>query len=257
MGRIATTFRRLRKANEVALIPYLQVGHPSLDATRQILPVMGRQGADVLAFGQGSLQQAPNASHDAGVSLSDCLQVAAEARRSNEVPLVFVTDYDAIYGYGLGEFAADCSASGIDGLLVPDLMPDASADLAAACQEHGIDLVFGVTTNSTEAIIERAAEMASGFVYCQSPVVAKADQTGLSEEIAGLAVRVRQQTDLPIVVGPDFSAPEHIQQATLVADGVVVSRALANLIESLDEEELILGVSDFVRSLKEATIRSE
>ena len=33
MGRLATTFRRLKKANEAALVAYVTVGYPSLDLT--------------------------------------------------------------------------------------------------------------------------------------------------------------------------------------------------------------------------------
>ncbi|HST04076.1 MAG TPA: tryptophan synthase subunit alpha, partial [Chloroflexia bacterium] len=51
MSRIDTTFRRLRKSGEIALIPYLTVGYPTLELTRQLLPVIGRQGADLIELG--------------------------------------------------------------------------------------------------------------------------------------------------------------------------------------------------------------
>jgi tryptophan synthase alpha chain len=246
MGRIATTFRRLQKANEAAFIPYLTIGIPSLDATRQLLPVMGRQGADLIAFGSSRV---PDGSLKSNTTLSDCFHVAAEARRSNEVPLILVSYYAPIYEYGLEEFAADCARSGIDGLMVPDLS-EAPLDLATACQQQGIDLIPGVTPSSADEHIKRTAEIANGFIYCELP---EADNALVSQEIGDLVARLRQQTDLPLVVGSEFSTPQQVEQATPIVDGVMVGSAFIRLIESLDEEELILGVSDFVRDLKEAT----
>ena len=38
MSRIDTTFRRLRKSGEIALMPYVTVGYPTLEITRQLVP---------------------------------------------------------------------------------------------------------------------------------------------------------------------------------------------------------------------------
>jgi len=248
MGRIATTFRRLQKANETALIPYLTVGIPSLDATRQLLPVMGRQGADLIAFGSARV---PHGSLESNTNLSDCFHVAADARRSNEVPLILVSYYAPIYDYGLEEFAADCARSGIDGLMVPDLS-EAPLDLTTACRQQGIDLIPGVTQSSADEHMKRIAEIATGFIYCELPA---ADNALLSQEIGDLVARLGQQTNLPLVVGSDFSTPQQVEQAAPIVDGVMVGSAFVRLIESLDEDELILGVSDLVRDLKESTHR--
>src|SRR5438874_2330717 len=121
MGRIASAFKRLGKVGEAALIPYVAVGYPSLDITRQLVPVIARQGADLIELGQAlseSLTSGPSAGavsptpREHRVSLDDCLSVAAEARRANEIPLLFTTDYNSIYEYDLHRFASDCAASG-------------------------------------------------------------------------------------------------------------------------------------------------
>src|SRR5205823_9929462 len=51
MGRIASAFKRLGKVGEAALIPYVAAGYPSLDVTRQLVPVIARQGADLIQLG--------------------------------------------------------------------------------------------------------------------------------------------------------------------------------------------------------------
>jgi hypothetical protein len=46
-----------------------------------------------------------------------------------------------------------------------------------------------------------------------------------------------------------------VARVSRFADGIVIAGALARQIESLPEDDLITGVSDFVRMLKEATLR--
>lgn len=266
MGRIAMTFRRLKKANEAALVPYVTVGYPSLKVTRQLVPVLARQGADLIELGVpfsdpladgATVQRASHAALANGITLADCFLVASEARRQNEVPLLFMSYYNPIYRHGVERFAAECAASGVDGLIVPDLPPEEAGDLKAACVAENIDLIFLLAPTSTEERIRRVAEMASGFIYCVSLVGVTGARAELSSGIGDLLERVRHHTDLPLVVGFGLSTPDHVRVVSKIADGAVVASALINLIETLPEDEILLGASEFVRELKEATVRGE
>ena len=266
MGRIATTFRRLSKANEAALIPYVTVGYPSLELTRQLVPIIARQGADLIELGVpfsdpmadgATVQRASQAALEQGVSLDDCLAVAAEARRTNEVPLLFMSYYNPIFKYGLEAFACDCSQAGVDGLIIPDLPPEEAAELKLVCEAVGIDLIFLVAPTSTDERLQKVAEMASGFIYCVSLTGVTGARSEMGEGIEDMLERVRRHTDLPLVVGFGISTPEHVARVSRVADGAVVGSALINVIESHpDEEEVILSVSEYVRELKEGTKRN-
>src|SRR5689334_12098415 len=108
MGRIASTFKRLSKINEIAIIPRVVIGYPSLEVTRQLVPIMGRQGADLIELmipesGDQDLGTDPLRS---GVTIADCMSIAAEARRANEIPLIFRSHYTLLQEYGLEEFVA-------------------------------------------------------------------------------------------------------------------------------------------------------
>ncbi|HEX8220698.1 MAG TPA: tryptophan synthase subunit alpha [Chloroflexia bacterium] len=267
MGRIANTFRRLKKANEAALVAYVTVGYPSLDLTRRLVPIIGRQGADLIELGVpfsdpmadgATVQRASHAALEQGVSLSDCLSVAAEARRTNEVPLVFMSYYNPILKYGVEAFALDCAASGVDGLIIPDLPPEEAGELKQACDGAGIDLVFLVAPTSTDERLRKVAEMASGFVYCVALTGVTGARSEMGEGVEAMLERVREHIDLPLVVGFGISKPEHVARVSRVADGAVVGSALVNVIESHpDEDEVILSVSEYVRDLKEGTRRGQ
>ncbi len=245
-------------------MPYLTVGYPSLDVTRQLVPLMARQGADLIELGVpfsdpladgATIQRASYAALQNGVSLADCLSVAANARRANEIPLVLMSYYNPLYKYGLERLASDCVEAGVDGLIVPDLPPDEAGDLKDACAATGIDLIFLIAPTSTDERIRRVAAMASGFIYCVSLTGVTGARSNLGQDYSDLVARVRQHTNLPLVVGFGVSTPEHVAQVTQHADGAIVASALINLIESLPEDEVLYSVGEFVREMKAATVR--
>ena len=268
MSRIATTFERLRRANEAALIPYLTVGYPSPEATRRLVPVLARAGADLIELGVpfsdpladgATVQMASHAALEQGVTLAGCLDVAAEVRRSHDVPLILMSYYNPIFKYGLGRFVHDCVSSGVDGLIIPDLPPEEAGELKAECDRAGIAQIFLVAPTSTDERLARVAGMASGFVYCVSLTGVTGARSEMSHDLGEMIARVRRHTPLPLVVGFGISKPEHVARVVrdAGADGAVVGSALLNLIESLPEDELVAGVSEYTRSMKQATVAGD
>jgi tryptophan synthase alpha chain len=254
MGRIENTFRRLSKSNEAALIPCITVGHPSPDVTRTLLPVMARQGVDLIMLAgpaTGPAEDQPSQ----GVTLAACLEAAAEARRTNELPLLLLCRYDQLLSYGTEGLVEDAAASGLDGLLVPDLLQMELDALRSASESAGIDLILTAAPASTEEDLRRVAEATKGFVMWALPAdPAGADSDG-GQDVELLVSRIRKLTDLPVVVWTGANTPQGVAQVSPFADGVVVGSGLAEIIGSLEGDDIILGVSDYLRALKEATYR--
>ena len=55
--------------------------------------------------------------------------MAATISRKVNTPLVFMGYYNPILSYGLDRFCRDSASAGINGLIIPDLPPDESAEL--------------------------------------------------------------------------------------------------------------------------------
>ncbi|HKP52195.1 MAG TPA: tryptophan synthase subunit alpha [Chloroflexia bacterium] len=259
MGRISATFKRLRWEKEAALIPYLIVGYPSLDTDRQLVPLMARQGADLIILGIPStpllagdsrLELATRTALQNGTSISDCLSMVADSRRANEIPLVLSSYYDPISRYGLQRFVADCAVAGVDGLMVPDAPPDAEAGLKRACDEAGVDFTFMVVPTSTDERIRRIGEIASGFICCLASTITP---SGYGYDVRDVVARVRPHTALPLVAGSEVDTPEQVATLAQHADGAIVVGALITLIQSLPEEEILYSVGEFIRGMKVAT----
>lgn len=267
-NRITSTFERLAREDEAALIPYFTVGFPTLAATLQLVQVAAESGADLIELGVpfsdpvadgATVQRASEAALRNGVTLADCLKLAADVRAAGgaaaDVPLLFMSYYNPLHRYGLDRFAADCATAGADGLIIPDLPPEEAVDLKVACGRYGLDLIFLVAPTSTGERLARVADMASSFVYCVSLTGVTGARTSLGGSASELVARARRHTSLPLVVGFGISRPEHVAEVAAIADGAVVGSALIDLIERQPESALAQPVADYIRSLKEATGR--
>lgn len=261
MSRIAETFARCRAEKRIALMPYLMVGYPQRDSTLELAPALAAAGADLFELGVPfsdpladgvTIQRAADQALHNGVRLPDCLAIAATLRANGlTTPLVMMGYYNPFLQYGIEKLCADASAAGIDGMIIPDLPPEEADDASAACREHGLDLICFVAPTTPEARIAKIVQIASGFIYC----VALTGVTGARKELwSGLPdflARVRQQTDLPLVVGFGISTPEHVRQISSYADGAIVASALINMLDTLAAEQQVEGAAAFVRALRD------
>jgi tryptophan synthase alpha chain len=113
-------------------------------------------------------------------------------------------------------------AAGVTGLIVPDLPLDEVATLNVPGVEVSL-LVAPATPDDRLAEIGRRSR---GFVYAVSVMGTTGERDRLAPSAAALAARVRQVTDLPVLLGFGISTHEQAAQAAAVADGVIVGAAI-------------------------------
>lgn len=260
MKRIAQVFARCKAENRIALMPYLMVGYPERDSALVLAPAFEAAGADMFELGvpfsdplaDGStIQRAAEQALDNGVRLPYCIETAAQLRAHGlQAPLVMMGYVNPFLQYGMERLCVDAAQAGIDGLIIPDLPPEESAEVSAACRANELDLIYFVAPTTPDERIAQIVRYASGFIYC----VALTGVTGARRELwPGLADflgRVRQHTDLPLVVGFGISTAEHVRQISSFADGAIVASALVNTIDNLAPEQYVEGAAAFVRELK-------
>jgi len=262
VSRIASVFA---KANHKALIPYVTVGYPSIEATLKVVPILAESGCDIVELGipfsdpvaDGvTIQRASFHALQNGVTPKICLEVAKEVSRKVEIPLVFMTYFNPVFNYGLEEFCNACTVSGIDGLIIPDLPPEESHNLEIATQNHAMDLIYLLAPTSTEERIRLVAKKSKGFIYLVSVTGVTGARDNLPSDLEAFITRVRNviaseaKQSQPLCIGFGISTPQQAKQIARIADGVIVGSRLIQLMESGDE--LMAAVQDFARELREA-----
>jgi tryptophan synthase alpha chain len=253
MSRIPDAFGRRK-----ALIPYVTVGYPRPETALELVPRLEEWGADLVELGipfsdpladGATIQEASFMSLGQGTTPARCLEVAARLRERVRLPLVFMTYYNPVLSYGLDGFCRDSARAGVDGLILPDLPPEEGADLEAAGQRHGVDLIYLLSPNSSPERIEVVARRSRGFIYLVSLTGVTGARQALPPELEGFVGRVRQRAKLPLAVGFGISTPEQASRAAAVADGVIVGSRLIQLIK---EDGGYAAAGEFIRGLRRA-----
>ena len=256
MSGIASVFKQ---PAHKALIPYITVGYPTIEATLEVVPLLARNGCDIIELGipfsdpladGATIQKASFYALQNEVTPKLCLEVAKELSQKVEIPLVFMTYFNPVFSYGLEQFCSDCASSGVSGLIIPDLPPEEGSELETITQRQGLDLIYLLAPTSTEERIRLVAERSRGFIYLVSVTGVTGARDRLPANLEAFVAKVRQVATQPLCVGFGISTPEQAKRVAGIADGVIVGSRIIQLIET--EDNFMSTVGNFIKELRQA-----
>jgi tryptophan synthase alpha chain len=256
-----TAFAVAREEGRAALLPYLPAGYPSQERFLELAQVILESGADALEIGipfsdplldGPAIQAAQQRALELGVTPDACLRLASETSRRIAKPLLFMGAYNPILAHGLARFSAAAAASGVAGLIVPDLPLEEQDYLRTAAGASSLHLIQLVAPTSTAERLGRICSAASGFIYGISVAGVTGARSSIVETARPLVERVRACTDVPVAVGFGISGPAAAREVASFADGIAVGSALVTLIDRTPGGEQVAAVEEFIRSLREA-----
>jgi tryptophan synthase alpha chain len=231
-NRVSERFSQLRAAGRRALVPYITAGHPSPEATLELLVGLEGAGADVIELGipfsdpmaDGPIIQASSQQALAnGMTFEGVLDLLARARVS--VPIVLFTYLNPLLAAGRDALAR-AAAAGAHAVLVTDLPVGSDPPLETWLGEGPLAFIRLVAPTTPEARMSEIAHHGSGFVYLISRLGVTGVRDQLPADLSTTIGRLRRTTDLPICVGFGVSRPEQARAVATLADGVVVGSAI-------------------------------
>ena len=256
MNRIDSVFGQ---PDHTALIPYITVGYPSIEATLKVVPLLASSGCDMVELGipfsdpladGATIQKASFRALENGITPNLCLEIAKELNQKVNIPIVFMTYFNLIFSYRLEEFCSACSSSGVSGLIIPDLPPDEGAEMETISQKQNLDLIYLLAPTSTQDRIKLVAERSRGFIYLVSVTGVTGTRDSLSTDLNTFVAKVRKVATQPLCVGFGISTPEQARQVAQIADGVIVGSRIIQLMEA--EDNFMPTVGNFIKELKQA-----
>ena len=263
MSRLEQTFTRLRADKRPGLVTFTTAGDPDMPRSAEILKALDRAGADVLEVGvpfsdplaDGPvIQRATERAIAAGGSLRASLAMIARVRPHISAPIVIFSYANPLLRLGLDVFARQAADAGVDGVLALDLPIEEAGGFRETLATAGIDTIFLLSPTTTEARIERAAELGSGFLYGISRLGVTGARAQVASGAEAMVRRVRAHTAMPIALGFGISRPEHVAEVCVYADAAVVGSALVSVIaEASATTDLIGRVENYVQWLKGAS----
>ena len=255
MNRLSSVFTR---PSRTALIAYITVGYPSIEATLKMVPLLAGSGCDIVELGipfsdpladGATIQKASFCALQNGVTPEICLDVARQLSQTVEIPLVFMTYFNPVFSYGVEKFCSACADSGVSGLIIPDLPPEEGPELEIVSRRQDLDLIYLLAPTSTEERIRLVARKSRGFIYLVSVTGVTGAREVLPADLGAFVARVREVAAQPLCVGFGISTPEQAGDVARIADGVIVGSRLIQLMEA---ENNLLSVSTFIKGLRHA-----
>ena len=262
-GRLTlrAAFDAARAEGRAALVPYVTAGHPSPEATVDLLRMLSDEGADVIELGVPfsdpladgpTIQRSSQHAIEHGVDLRWTLDALRAFRRERATPVVLFTYLNPVLRHGVARFIADAVDAGAQGVLLTDLPVGSDPPMERAFAESPLDLIRLVAPTTRPERAREIARAARGFLYYVSRTGVTGAQAELAAGIEREVAALRAATDVPVAVGFGISTAEQAATVARAADGVVVGSALVDLLG----REGVEGARSFVAALRRATLRT-
>lgn len=241
-----------------ALIGYLPVGYPSVDASCRAIAAMVEAGVDGVEVGLPysdpsmdgpTVQAAAEAALRAGFRVRDVF-AGVRAAVDAGAPAVVMSYYNPLLQYGLERFADDLVAAGGAGVILPDLTPDNAEEWLEIAAARELETTFLVAPSSTQERIHFTAAATTGFLYATAVMGVTGERAQLGAEAGRLVRDSRAAGASTVCVGIGVTTGAHAAEVAGYADGVIVGSALVRtLLDNADEAAALVALRAKVAEL--------
>lgn len=262
MISVSDRFKSLKNVGECALIPFITAGDPDLSTTARAIRILDREGADIIELGVPyadpladgpTIQAAATRALQRGVRLDEVLEVVQDVSGDIKAPIILFIYYNPIFYRGIEPFLDKIVATGVKGLVVPDLPLEESSSILEPAAERGIELTLLVAPTTPPERFQAIARQSRGFIYLVTVTGVTGVRSEVQSRVEDLLASLRRVTDKPIGVGFGISQPEHARQMKAWgADAVIVGSAFVNRLAAGTPKEGCQAIAQFCRSLKGA-----
>lgn len=261
-NRLTRAFAEGRKQ----LLPFLTAGYPDMETTAACLPEFEARGASICELGiafsdpvaDGPIIQASmTAALDAGATLAKVFEMVRAYRAGGgQMALLAMLSYSIVYRHGVEAFITAAAEAGFDGLIVPDLPLEESAELGELAAAAGLCSVMLISPTTRPDRRGEIARASSGFVYFMSVAGITGERAELPQATFDAVAELRQHTDMPVCIGFGISTPAMVAAACQAGDGAIVGSAIIHKINDArdnggDRAAIVQAAGDFVASLLE------
>lgn len=258
MNRIENAFKE-----PGAFIGFLTGGDPDLETTKKSIKALIEAGTDLIEIGvpfsdpcaEGPVIEAADMRALANnTNTNDIFELIQELRNEGiETPIVLLTYYNPVYKYNQEKFLDRLKEVGGDGLIIPDVPFEESAEIRKLTKDKDLALISLVAPTSNERI-DKIAKEAQGFLYIVSSMGTTGVRSEITTDIPSIINRVRQNSDIPTAVGFGISTPEQAEQMCKTADGAIVGSAIVKIMEKYgkDSPEYVYA---YAKEMKEGAQR--
>lgn len=244
MSRISRLFQStpLGAGGHGILNVYCTAGYPQLNSTIEVMKALQKNGADIIELGMPYsdpladgpvVQQSSSVALANGMTIKKLFEQLKDLRKDISIPVLLMGYMNPILQYGFERFCADAAAVGIDGLILPDLPEhEFETEYGDIIKRHGLDFIFLVTPETSEARVKRLDDLSTGFLYA----VSSSSTTGKDKNMTDVTGYLQKLKSLelknPVLVGFGIKDKSTFDVACANGNGAIIGtayiKALAN-----------------------------
>ena len=243
-NRIEQKMRNLKTNKEKAFITYMTAGLPDMAGSKALVKAQEHAGTDVLELGipfsdpvaDGPvIQNASYQSIQLGTNLKKVFAMMKELREEGvEMPIAFMMYYNTALHFGLEQFVEDCIASGVDGLIIPDLPLEEQEDIKEALKREGAPILIELVSPTSGERVSEILEKARGCVYCVSGMGVTGQSGNFHKRILDYLSEVKSVAEIPVMMGFGIEQAKDVAPMKDVIDGAIVGSHFIKLLEAND-----------------------
>ncbi|WP_337085590.1 tryptophan synthase subunit alpha [Elizabethkingia anophelis] len=236
---------------------YFTAGVPQLNDTAQIMKTIQFAGADMIEVGipysdpvaDGPvIQKSDELALQNGMTIAKLFEQLKTVKDEISIPVILMGYLNPVLKFDFEKFCQECQASGVSGLILPDLPPiEFEKKYQKMLEQYGINFTFLVTPETSDERIQYLDSLSSGFLYA----VSSSSTTGTNQEIDNDAYFKRLKSlnlKNPILIGFSIKNKADFDKVTQHADGAIIGSAFVKIL--LENQEWESKAAEFIRSVK-------
>ena len=244
-----------KKENLITI--YTTAGYPNLMDTPVILKQLQNNNVDIIEVGipySDPLADGPTIQETSEQALKNGMKIQLlfdqlkSIKDEMNTPIVLMGYYNQVLKFGVEEFLSSCQASGVSGLILPDMPFDIYIkEHQTLFEKYNQKVVFLITPQTSPERIKAINDATTGFVY----VVSSSATTGATEAnynedfLRGLK---NLGLTKPYQIGFGISTKSDVEKAWNFANGAIIGSAFLRAIK--DSTNLTESVDQFIESIK-------
>lgn len=226
---------------EKVLNIYCTAGYPQLDSTLTVMQSLQDSGADLVELGMPYsdpladgpvIQASSSVALQNGMTIKKLLEQLQGFRKQIRLPVILMGYMNPVLQYGFERFCADAAAVGVDGLILPDLPEyEFETEYGPVIKAHGLDFIFLVTPETSEARIRKLDALSTGFLYAVSSSSTTGKDKNMDSVNAYLERLQGMQLKNPVLVGFGIRDRSSFEAACHHANGAIIGSAFVKALE--------------------------
>jgi tryptophan synthase alpha chain len=256
MNRIDKLFREKKGT---ILSVYFTAGYPRLDSTAGIIEALADAGADMIEIGMPFsdpvadgpvIQYSSEMALRNGMNLKLLFDQLSEIRDDVKIPLLLMGYLNPVMQFGVENFCRECTRTGIDGVILPDLPPIVyKEEYFSIFNVYDLYNILLISPQSSVERITAIDKISRGFVYMVSSSSVTGSKGNFSDDQISYFKRVSEmKLRNPVLIGFGISNHETFIDAGKFARGGIIGSAFVNILEQDGND--FENINQFIKEIR-------